>query len=319
MTEKANFMTKMQKRVFGTTDHIKSDTNAIKATESAPEMGFDKKFKEIDNPSEMIESRKKMFNIKTIFSLMKEMKKTRKTIKKNPPKREDIAQSNFFIKLRDYADTLDVKIGYAKLPRELIFKNHAVLYDNAIVLSMEMDKEKIDMSPSLETGKMVINTYDELGIRTNKLANFIQKNGFAAQACHPLGGPISYTPLGMLAGLGWPGRHGLLITPDYGPRHRLSAILTNITNLPIPETNAHKWIKDYCVTCGRCITKCPSKAIFEIPIEHEDGRITHIDVDKCFPIFGRDYGCSVCVKECMFNRVGYTKLKEQINKKKSNL
>ncbi|NHJ05389.1 MAG: epoxyqueuosine reductase [Candidatus Heimdallarchaeota archaeon] len=315
MTEKKSFMQKMQKRVFGSSDHLAKYPDAIKAKETAPEMGFETKFKEIDNPREMFESRRKMFGVKTFFSLMIEIRKTSKSLKKNPSKPENNVGNNFFTRLEEYAESINLKIGYAKLKREFIFKNHAVLFDNAIVLSMEMDKDKIDMSPSLETGKMVIRTYNELGIRANKIAAFIRKEGFAAEASHPLGGPVGYVPLALQAKMGWIGRHGLLITPDYGPRHRLAAVLTNITNLPFLEENPHKWIEEYCATCGRCIETCPGKAILKTPISKEDGRKTHIILDKCFPIFGKDYGCSVCVKECMFNRVGYTKLKESFDKK----
>ncbi|NHJ49712.1 MAG: [Fe-S]-binding protein [Asgard group archaeon] len=314
--EKRSMMQKMQSRVFGSSDHLLNNPNAIKAKENAPEMGFDTKFKEITNPSELFESRRKMMSIKLIFSIMKEMKKTKNSLKKNTEDQEASADENFFSELEEYANSINVKIGYAKIPQELIFKDHAILYTNAIVLSMEMDKDKIDIAPHEETGKMVIRTYDELGIRSNKIADFLRKNGFAVQACHPLGGSISYTPLGLKANMGWIGRHGLLITPDYGPRHRLTAVLTNITNLPVTDKNPHEWIADYCSTCGRCIETCPGKAIYETPILQVNRRKTHIDVEKCFPIFGRDYGCSVCVKECMFNKVGYSKLKKNYDKKK---
>lgn len=41
-------------------------------------------------------------------------------------------------------------------------------------------------------------------------------------------------------------------------------------------------------------------------------------MDKCFLFFMRDYGYSVCIKECMFNRVGYTRLKVQYDNKNRN-
>lgn len=316
MTEKKNLMQKMQKRIFGSSEHLVNNQDVIKATDSAPEQGFERKFKEIDNPSKMFSKRRKMLNIKRIFSLMKEIRITQKSLKKNPSKKEDFAKKIFFKELEVFTKSLDLLIGYTKLPREVIFKNHAVLYDNVIVLSMAMDKQKMILTPSVETGKMVMETYDELGIRTNKVAEFIRKQGFAAQACHPLGGSINYPSLAMLAGMGWHGRHGLIITPEFGPNHRLSAILTNITNLPFKEENPHAWIEEYCADCGRCIEKCPGKAIYKVPLIHADGRKTHIDMDKCFPVFSDEYGCSVCVKECMFFRVGYDKLKEKFDKQK---
>lgn len=218
----------MQKRVFGSSKHLEKYPNRIKAKETAPVMGFERKLK-IKNTRKLLVSRMKMFGGRTAFSLLRETKKATKTFKKNPQEPKNTANDDFFKKLAEYAESIDVKIGYAKLTQELIFNNHAVLFDNAIVLSMEMDKKKIDKAPSLATGKIVIRTYNELGIRANKIAEFVRKEGFSAEACHPLGGPIGFVPLALLAGMGWVGRHGLLITPDYGPRHRLAAVLTNIT------------------------------------------------------------------------------------------
>ena len=257
MSKIKKFFQRMQKRMFGSSEYIKNDPKAIKAKESAPEMGFSQKIREIKNPREILGNRRKMFTPRIMLSMMKETGKTKKTLKKNPTEPKKIASKDLFQELESYATSLELTIGYAKLPQELIFKDQVVLFDNAIVLSMEMNKDKIDMAPSLETGRMVIQTYNELGIRTNKIAEFLRKKGFAAQASHPLGGAFSYPPLALLAGMGWIGRHGLIITPDFGPRHRLSAVLTNITNLPLLEKNPHEWIQEYCTDCGRCIRTCP--------------------------------------------------------------
>lgn len=317
MKEKERFMQKMQKRVFGSSKHLEKYPNRIKAKETAQVMGFERKLK-IKNTRKLFVSRLKMFGLKTAISLLRETKKATKTLKKNPQGLINIEKEDFFKELEEYAESIDVKIGYAKLTQELIFKNHAVLFDNAIVLIMEMDKKKIDNAPSLKTGQMVIKTYDELGIRTNKIAEFIRNEGFAAEAAHPLGGPIGFVPLALLAGMGWVGRHGLLITPEYGPRHRLAAVLTNINNLPIKDENPHQWVGEYCSTCGRCIRTCPGKAILETPISSENGRKTHIIFDKCFQVFAEEYGCSVCIKECMFNKFGYEKIKEIYEKRTKN-
>ncbi len=315
MSKMKKFFQKMHKRMFSSSNHIKNNPNVIEAKESAPDMGFSQKIREIENPREILGSRRKMFSPKIMLSMIKETGKAKNTLKKNPIEPKKNAPKELFHELENYAASLELKIGYSKLRQELIFKDQVVLYDNAIVLSMEMDKEKIDMAPSLETGRMVIETYNELGIKTNKIAEFLRRKGFSAQASHPLGGAFSYPPLALLAGMGWIGRHGLLISPDFGPRHRLAAVLTNITNLPYLEKNPHEWIQEYCSTCGRCIRTCSAEAIYEKPVTQEDGRKTHIDIDKCFPEFSAQYGCSVCIKECMFNRVGYEKLREQHNKK----
>ncbi|MCE7747232.1 MAG: 4Fe-4S dicluster domain-containing protein, partial [Candidatus Heimdallarchaeota archaeon] len=73
-------------------------------------------------------------------------------------------------------------------------------------------------------------------------------------------------------------------------------------------------VRDYCEQCRRCIKNCPPGAIYETPIVHDTGRVTHIDNEKCFPYFGNNYGCTVCIKVCPFNRTDYYTLKEKFEK-----
>ena len=48
-----------------------------------------------------------------------------------------------------------------------------MLYDNVIVLSMEMDRAKIEKAPSPETRIMILETYNELGIAANRITEFL--------------------------------------------------------------------------------------------------------------------------------------------------
>ncbi|MFX0209290.1 MAG: [Fe-S]-binding protein, partial [Candidatus Hodarchaeota archaeon] len=216
------------------------------------------------------------------------------------------------LEFEEYTKSLNISsIGYTKLPRKLIFKSKAVLHENAIVLSMKMDKEKIEKAPSSETADMIMQTYNDLGKASHKLTTFLRKKGFSAQAGHPLGGLVLYPPLAELAGIGYHGRHGLIITPEHGSRVRLTAIYTNIENLPFFNENRHEWIQHFCQNCERCIRKCPGFAIQEEPILHANGQLTHVKNEYCFPVFLEHHGCSICIKECPFSRVDYNKLKKQ--------
>ena len=142
------------------------------------------------------------------------------------------------------------------------------------------------------------------------LTRHLRQKGYGTQGGHPLGGLVLYPPLAVAAGLGWMGRHGLLITPQFGPRQRIGAIFTSIENLPIAENNPHSWIPGFCDKCGRCIRTCPSKAICENPVIHESKRRTHIIREKCLPVFVTQEGCTVCVKECSFNRRSYDDIRK---------
>jgi epoxyqueuosine reductase QueG len=157
---------------------------------------------------------------------------------------------------------------------------------------------------------MVMSTYDSLGKVTNSLVDRLRDMGFQAQASHPLGGLALYPPLAIEAGLGWIGRHGLLITPQFGPRQRIAAIFINVDNLPIAKTNEHSWIGEFCNQCGKCIKTCPANAILDQQIKHSSERKTHIIRGKCLPVFVSQEGCSICIKECTFSQKNYYDLRK---------
>lgn len=270
----------------------------------------------IKYPHDKIKLFSSIRTMRNIPSNMRNINKSLTSVKENPEEPNTIISSELLLEFETYAKSIGVaSIGYTKLPRGLIFKNKAVLHDNAIVLSLEMDKEKIELAPSSKTSAMIMKTYDSLGKASNKLTEFLRKHSYSAHAGHPLGGLVLYPPLAERAGIGYHGKHGLLITPEHGPRVRLTAIYTNIENLPFSENNAHGWIEHFCQKCGRCLRKCPGMAFYDDPIIHENGLITHIKNDFCFPVFLEYHGCSICIKECPFSRLDYKKLKKQFDEK----
>lgn len=203
------------------------------------------------------------------------------------------------------------EIGFATVPREWVFQDTAICYTKAIVLVMEMDKERMSRAPNADTAVMVHETYNALGQVSNKIADWLRARGYAAHAGHPLGGMALYPPMAQAAGLGWRGINGLLITPRFGPRVRLAAVFTEIENLPHYEGDEHAWVLDSCESCRRCIRECPPGAFYDSPIEHENGLVTVLDNQKCFPYFVRYHGCSICIKVCPFNEVGYDRIKQR--------
>lgn len=293
--------------------------NAYKSNENSPEKSW-------PNPDRIPTGEEVPFSLKNIAlvgpnlsACVKHGIRAIKSIDSNPRQGKTSIGND---ELKDFEKLAKLNgigaIGYTKLKPNLIFKERAVLYDTVIVLVMEMDKSAVSKAPSVETFKMVMSTYDDLGIITNMLTSKLRNMGFQAQASHPLGGLVVYPPLVVDAGIGWFGRHGLLITPEFGAAQRISAIFVNIDNLPISKSNEHLWIGEFCKSCGKCIKSCPSKAILEEPIEHKSGRKTHIIREKCLPVFVKQQGCTVCIKECIFTNMNYKKIHEsflRINRK----
>ena len=248
-----------------------------------------------------------MFPIRRLLSIMKNIHLSVDSIPENPPGASTNAPPEFLEQLKEFAQSHGVgAIEFVKLPQDLIFQEMGALFDNAIVLAMEMSKEKIDKAASRETMNMVFATYDDLGKAANRIAEFLREKGYAAQADHPLGGLVLFPPLAQKAGIGWVGKHGLLITPEFGPRVRLAAVYTSIQNLPFAVTNDHGWIDEYCKTCGQCTKDCPPQAILEEVVTHDTGRVTRVKQQSCFKYFAQFYGCSICIKVCPFSKAGDT-------------
>jgi len=255
------------------------------------------------------------FPARCTLSIMKNINLSVDSLDNNPIGPAASASIEFLNELRAFAQSHGVdQLEFVKLPRDLIFQHMGVLYDNAIILAMEMDQELIDKAPSQDTMNMVFETYDTLGIAANKIAEFLRENGFGAQADHPLGGLVLFPPLAQKAGIGFVGKHGLLITPEFGSRVRLAAVYTSIENLPFAEQNDHSWIADYCSSCGLCIRGCPPRAILNESIVHDSGQTTNIKQAECFEYFLQYYGCSVCIKVCPFSKKPYSDIKTSFEK-----
>jgi len=201
------------------------------------------------------------------------------------------------------------EIGFSSVPQEWVFQDTAIRYTQAIVLVMEMDKERMELAPNPDTAVMVHETYNQLGQVSNKIADWLRERGYAAHAGHPLGGMALYPPMAQAAGLGWRGISGLVITPQFGPRVRLAAVFTEIENLPVYEGDEHAWVLEFCESCRRCIRDCPPDAFYETPIHHENGLVTVLDNEECFPYFVAYHRCSICIKVCPFNQHVYHKIK----------
>ncbi len=232
-------------------------------------------------------------------------------LKKNPPEGKRKIDPETLHDLRKFARSAGVdEIGFAVVPQEWVFKSTAIRYTQAIVLVMEMDEARMDLAPNPDTAVMVHETYNALGQKSNRIADWLRERGYAAHAGHPLGGMALYPPMAQAAGLGWRGINGLVITPQFGPRVRLAAVFTEIENLALYEGDEHAWILDFCESCKRCIRDCPPDAFYEQPIQHDNGLVTVLDNEKCFPYFAKNHGCSVCIKVCPFNQQGYEKIKK---------
>lgn len=245
---------------------------------------------------------------------MKGQIKALKTVKDNPIHYKKRASQEFLNSMEKWVKSLGAdQIGYTKISEDLIFKGKGILFENAIVLTRSMDKDKFADAPNYAAFKNVMNTYIALGDIVNSIAKDLRKEGYGVMAAPAFGGVVDYNRLGEAAGLGVVGYNGLLIT-SLGPLVRIAAIYTSIENLPFAKTNEHTWIKDFCSKCGKCFRCCPVQAIYREPMLNSKGQETYIDAKICRPQYVQNFGCGICMKECVFNKRGYDKVKTRFAK-----
>lgn len=309
---KTKFLEKqMRKRLFETMqDYIEDGQETIRALPESPEFGFFTWFRIFREKSIKVKAKITFRAVPYALRAILGIRKSFITLKKNPKNPVTSITPEGLHEFEEYAKSLGVdKIGYTKLTPELILENQELLYDNMIVLIKEMDKNLIAIAPHKKTMGMIMKTYFQMGKQVNKLSTFLRKKGFSVHAGPALAGLSLYPVLGQRTNLGAIGRHGLLITPEFGPRQRIAVIYTNITNLPFAKSNSYEWISEFCKKCVRCMEACPTNAIYDTPIQKAHGRLTHIDVEQCAKGF-LYYGCSICIKECTFNKNPPAKMKQ---------
>jgi epoxyqueuosine reductase len=131
------------------------------------------------------------------------------------------------------------------------------------------------------------------GYETYPMSYFRREfTGLALKDMVKLFGPISMKHAAELAGLGQIGLHTLLITPQFGPRHRLGALIT-----AAPLTNGYPLQANLCdpEACGfRCVEVCPPEAISRQGYHQ-------FDKHRCSDFQIRALGnvrCSACMAIC---------------------
>jgi ferredoxin len=239
-----------------------------------------------------------------------EMWNSARSIRQNPYSAKEMIDPHTLAELKAYAKSLGVaETGYTVVNPRYIFRGFHILFPNAMVFTIEMDREKIRQAPSLPSYIEIWRTYYEVGVIVNKVADFLRQRGFNAHAGPAVGGDVNYIPVAIDAGLGIFGKNGLLITRHSGPRVRLAAVYTDIENMPYAQENLHGWVRAYCQGCNLCVQKCPAGAIYGQTQTLADGGPAFIDHTKCAMPFSNDNGCSLCIKHCPFSYADYDKLK----------
>jgi epoxyqueuosine reductase len=107
------------------------------------------------------------------------------------------------------------------------------------------------------------------------------------------------------AGIGWQGKHSIVINREIGSFFFIGALVVNI------ELDYDKPLKsDFCGNCRICIEHCPTSAINENRTIDARKCIANLTIEERGPIpediipklGGRVYGCDICQEVCPWNK-----------------
>src|SRR5690606_13979761 len=116
--------------------------------------------------------------------------------------------------------------------------------------------------------------------------------------------PVMEKPLAEAAGIGWQGKHTVLVSRTFGSWLFLGAIFTT-AELPVSEPHAES-----CGSCRRCLDVCPTNA-FPAPFQLDARKcIAYLNIElkdqipRRFraPMGNRIYGCDDCLAVCPWNK-----------------
>ncbi|NNE95264.1 MAG: 4Fe-4S dicluster domain-containing protein [Acidimicrobiales bacterium] len=178
---------------------------------------------------------------------------------------------------------------------------------SVIVIGQAMDQDLIQTAPSALSGTATGLGYSRDAAVLLGIAQYIKNLGY--EAVPSMNDTALAIPLALAAGLGEYGRHGMVITPEFGAGLRFGKIFTD---LPLAHDGPVQFgVKAFCEQCNRCADACPARAIPQgepVPVALNRSGIKgvrkwSVDGEACFGYWSKiNSDCAICVRVCPYTR-----------------
>ena len=184
--------------------------------------------------------------------------------------------------------------------------------NKVIVIAIEMDPDAISTAPAQPAAAAAAIAYSKMAFVISCLGEFIRNIGYHAIQC---GNDTAISiPLAIDAGIGALGRHGLLITPEFGPRVRICKVFTDLPLISdMPNFDFIKRVEETCKNCFKCAEACENNAITldedpsynTISISNNPGvKKYYVNAEKCFEFWIKNSSdCGKCIAVCPFAKI----------------
>lgn len=223
-------------------------------------------------------------------------------------------------KIRELAGSTGIDaLGFAEASE---FRNYALKHSRRRDPRISLPEAKTILVAGIYIGGFTLPSWDKPTVgRTSRLflsgyfldvarpldpiAALLRKEGHEALVCDSSGGEGSILPLKLAAiraGLGWQGKHSLLVSKKYGTLLALGGIVTSADLLPDAKEETNR-----CRDCNKCQQACPLLALEQAYVLNKERCLSYLLQHEDLPetakaIMGnRVMDCEICQEACPWN------------------
>ena len=204
--------------------------------------------------------------------------------------------------LTAYGEAADLEmVGATEMRPEYLMAGAEVSESRIVMIGVAHDYDEISTAPETRAGAEVLRQYGRAGAAAKAMAGWLRQQGWEARpVTGPFSGEIAMIPPAIDCGFGELGKHGSIISAEYGASFRLSAVLTNAPFAPTPRRDLG--VDDFCRSCRICEDACPPEALAPDKQLVRGEVKWYVDFDRCLPFFNAHQGCSICIAVCPWSR-----------------